>query len=444
MRKIFFILIAGLCLTACTEFDNIEFLNLKRDNPLDGKNNSDLKGGIDLKFDTYSVYKDNNNDEIINKGETVELRVCLKNTGSGTANAVKATFSTTSSYVSGFTPTAQINYGDISAYGTKWADYAGSSGTSDYYLNYYTIKFTVSNTTPANTNIPISINITDENNNTWTSSFDVKVEGTNAQISYNTFSVYKDNNGDEIVNKGETVELRVSLKNTGSSTANAVKAVFSTTSSYVSGFTPIAQVNYGDISAYGTKWADYAGSSGVSEYYLNYYTIKFTVSNTTPANTNIPINISITDENNNTWTSSFDVKVEGTNAQISYNTFNVYKDNNNDEIVNKGETVELRVSLKNTGSSAAKAVKASFSTTSSYISGITPIAQVNYGDISAYATKWADYAGSSGASEYYLNYYTIKFTVSNSVPANTQIPINISSVDESNNTWQSSFNVTVQ
>ena len=69
MRKIFFILIAGLCLTACTEFDNIEFLNLKRDNPLDGKNNSDLKGGIDLKFDTYSVYKDNNNDEIINKGD---------------------------------------------------------------------------------------------------------------------------------------------------------------------------------------------------------------------------------------------------------------------------------------------------------------------------------------------------------------------------------------
>ena len=176
MRKIFFILIAGLCLTACTEFDNIEFLNLKRDNPLDGKNNSDLKGGIDLKFDTYSVYKDNNNDEIINKGETVELRVCLKNTGSGTANAVKATFSTTSSYVSGFTPTAQINYGDISAYGTKWADYAGSSGTSDYYLNYYTIKFTVSNSVPANTQIPINISSVDESNNTWQSSFNVTVQ----------------------------------------------------------------------------------------------------------------------------------------------------------------------------------------------------------------------------------------------------------------------------
>ena len=444
MRKILFILIAGFCLSACTELDNIEFLNLKRDNPLDNKNNSELKGGIDLKFDTYSIYKDNNNDEIINKGETVELRVCLKNTGSSDAKAVKATFSTTSSYVSGFTPTAQVNYGNILAYGTKWADYAGSSGTSDYYLNYYTIKFTVSNTTPANTNIPITISITDENNNTWTSSFDVKVESTNAQISYNTYSVYKDNNNDDIVNKGETIELRVSLKNTGSSTAKAVKATFSTTSSYISGFTPTAQVNYGDILAYGTKWADYAGSSGTSDYYLNYYTIKFTVSNTTPANTNIPITISITDENNNTWTSSFDVKVESTNAQISYNTYSVYKDNNNDDIVNKGETIELRVSLKNTGSSTAKAVKATFSTTSSYISGFTPTAQVNYGDILAYGTKWADYAGSSGTSDYYLNYYTIKFTVSSSAPTNTQIPINISIVDESNNTWSSSLNVTVQ
>ena len=176
MRKIFFILIAGLCLSSCSEFDSIEFLNLKRDNPLDGKNNSDLKGGIDVKFDTYSIYKDNNNDKIINKGETVELRVSLKNTGSSDTKAVKATFSTTSSFVSGFTPTAQVNYGDIAASGTKWADYAGSSGTSDYYLNYYTIKFTVLNSTPTNSNIPMNISITDESNNTWTSNFNVTVQ----------------------------------------------------------------------------------------------------------------------------------------------------------------------------------------------------------------------------------------------------------------------------
>ncbi|WP_047451633.1 membrane lipoprotein lipid attachment site-containing protein, partial [Alistipes sp. ZOR0009] len=183
MRKILFIIIAALCLSSCSGIDNIEFLNLKRDNPLDGKNNSELTNRIDLKFDNYTVYKDNNNDGIINKGETVELRVCLKNTGSRTANGVKATFSTTSGYVSGFTPTSQVNYADIPANSKKWADFAGVSNASDFYLSYYTIKFTVSNTTPVNTVIPINICITDENSNTWTSSFDVKVESTNAQVS---------------------------------------------------------------------------------------------------------------------------------------------------------------------------------------------------------------------------------------------------------------------
>uniref|UniRef100_UPI001E475665 hypothetical protein n=1 Tax=Alistipes sp. ZOR0009 TaxID=1339253 RepID=UPI001E475665 len=91
-------------------------------------------------------------------------------------NGVKATFSTTSGYVSGFTPTSQVNYADIPASGTKWADYVGSSSTSEFYLYYYTIKFTVSNSTPANTIIPINISITDENSNTWSSSFNVTVQ----------------------------------------------------------------------------------------------------------------------------------------------------------------------------------------------------------------------------------------------------------------------------
>ncbi|MGC3977386.1 MAG: hypothetical protein QM751_03645 [Paludibacteraceae bacterium] len=439
LKNIVYIMLCSLLFAGC---EDVEFLNLKRDNPLDGKNNANMQGGVALKFESYSVYSDNNDDGIINKGETVQLKVCLANTGSSTAKAVKATFSTTSDYVSGVTPTSQVNYGEITGNSTKWADYQGNNGSYEGYAYYYTIKFTVSNSTPANTNIPINIDITDGNGYTFTSNFDVKVEGTDAQITYNEFSVYSDNNGDKIVNKGETVQLKVSLKNTGSSAAKAVKATFSTTSSYISDFTPTSQVNYGDIAAYGIKWADYQGNNGTYEGYAYYYTIKFTVSNTTPANTNIPVNISITDESGNTWTSNFNVKVEATNAQITYNEYSVYSDN--DKIVNKGETVQLKVSLKNTGSGAAKAVKATFSTTSSYISGFTPTSQVNYGDIAAYGIKWADYQGNNGTYEGYAYYYTVKFTVSSSTPTNTQIPISISIVDESNNTWSSSFNVTVQ
>jgi hypothetical protein len=184
------------------------------------------------------------------------------------------------------------------------------------------------------------------------------------------------------------------------------------------------------------------GYNNTSASYVE-YTIQFTVSNSTPDNTQIPISISITDESNNSWTDNFDVTVVATNAQVSYNSFSVYADNNGDKIINKGETVKLKISLKNTGTSVAKSIKASFSTTSSYISDFSPTTQINYGDISANSVKWADYTGYNSTSVSYID-YTIQFTVSSSTPTNTQIPINISIVDESNNTWSSSFNVTVQ
>jgi hypothetical protein len=438
IKYILFVIIGSLFLTACKD---VAFLNLTRDNPLDEKNNANMQDGVALKFNSFSVYSDNNNDGTINKGETVTLNIGLKNTGTKTAKNVKATFSTTSSYVSGLSPATQITYGDISANGVKWASYTGFNIEYESAVDY-TIRFTVSNSTPENTQIPISISMVDENGNTWTALFNVTVSATEAQISYNRFSVYSDNNGDKIINKGETVYLRISLKNAGTSAAKSVKATFSTTSSYVSGLSPAAQITYGDISANGVKWASYTGFNIEYESAVD-YTIRFTVSNSTPANTQIPISIRMVDESGNTWTDNFNVIVSATGAQVSYNSYRVYSDNNGDKIVNKGETVYLKISLKNTGTSAAKSVKTTFSTTSSYVSGFSPAAQITYGDISANGVKWASYTGFNIEYESAVD-YTIRFTVSNSTPTNTQIPISIRMADESNNIWSSSFNVTVQ
>ena len=291
LKNIVYVMLCSLLFAGC---EDVEFLNLKRDNPLDEKNNANIQGGVAIKYDSYYVYSDNNNDDVINKGETVKLNVSLKNTGTNNATAVKASFSTTSSYVSGFTPISQISYGDISAGATVWKGYSQYSD--------YAIQFTVSNTTPANTSIPISMDITDGDGNTWTSSFNVTVEGTGANITYGSFYVYSDNNNDDIINKGETIKLNISLQNTGSSTAKSIKASFSTTSSYVSGFTPISQISYGDISAGATVWKGYSQYSD--------YAIQFTVSNSTPNNTQIPISVSIVDASGNTWTDSFDVPVQ--------------------------------------------------------------------------------------------------------------------------------------
>jgi len=160
-------------------FDVILFLSscekiipdLPRDNPLDGKNDASLVDGVSMAYSNNSVVYDNNSDGIINKGETVYLKVFLINNGTSTANAVKATYTISSSYISQLSPTSQILYGDLSAGNSQYGQF---SLTPDY-STYYTIKFTVSNTTPTNTQIPININIADESLNSWSNSFNVTV-----------------------------------------------------------------------------------------------------------------------------------------------------------------------------------------------------------------------------------------------------------------------------
>jgi hypothetical protein len=168
------------------------------------------------------------------------------------------------------------------------------------------------------------------------------------------------------------------------------------------------------------------------------YTIQFTVSNTTPAGTQIPINISIVDESGNTWTDTFYAVVGSETAEMAYDKYTVVADYDGDKKVEKGEQVYLQVFLKNIGSGAANSVKATFSSSSSYISGLSPTAQIDYGNFTGGQSKYGQ-----GGYDFSV-YYTIMFTVSSSATAGTQIPINISIVDGSSNTWSESFNVKVE
>lgn len=175
MKNIKNIILFLLCSTFFISCDEIEFLNLKRDNPLD----IDIQEGIVIGFNSFVVSKDDNNDKVVNRGETIELKVSLKNTGGKDAKAVKATFSTTSPHVNGFTPTSQVDYGDLPVYFTeKWADYQGNKGMYENHAKYYTVKFKVSDTAPVNRTIPIDIKIIDGSGNTWSSSFEVEIEET--------------------------------------------------------------------------------------------------------------------------------------------------------------------------------------------------------------------------------------------------------------------------
>jgi len=393
-----------------------------------------------IQFDSYRIVGDNNGDGIINKGETVYLRVYLKNIGTSAAKKLKATFSSNSSYISELVPSSSINYGDIAAGSVNNSSgYYEYEYTPNYPYTRYTLRFIVSNTAPAGTQIPVNISITDESGNTWTDSFSTVVEATKAQITYAHHNVVSDNNQDGIINKGETVYLRVYLKNMGTSAAKKLKATFSSNSSYISGFVPTSSINYSDIAAGGVNSSyGYYENEYTPNYPYSRYTFRFTVSNTAPSGTQIPVNMSITDESGNTWTDSFNAMVGSENAEMTYDKYTVVADNNGNRKIEKGETVYLQVFLKNIGSGAANAVKAVFSTGSSYISALSPTTPIDYGNyIGGLQSKY----GQGGYD--FGTYYTIKFTLSDSAPIG-ELPISIAITDALNRQWTTSFNVDVE
>jgi len=171
MKSIKYIIISivgSLFLTAC----------VKRDNPHDEKN-------AILEFDSYRLRKLYS----VSWGEcsncTYGIIVSLKNTGTGDAKDVKATFSTTSSYVNYFDPKYKITYYNIAAGKVKWAwtdlavPYAGVDPESEPppTRRAYTIQIAFSSySMPIDTQIPINISIVDDSGNTWTDSFSVPVQ----------------------------------------------------------------------------------------------------------------------------------------------------------------------------------------------------------------------------------------------------------------------------
>lgn len=420
IKKILFILIA-VALFGCEKWD------LERDNPLD--NNTDINSDKDpeLVFSKYEVIYDNNDDGIINKGETVYLKVYIKNEG-GSANNVNVKFSSNSTYVSSLSPSS-LNYGDVTPNQEKVATYGYC------YENYeqYTFKFTLSNSTPIGEQITFDLEMIDEIGNTWSDSFNVTNSSTSSTLNYSKYEVIFDNNDDGIINKGETVYLKLYVKNNGSSTANSLNVSFSSSSSYVSSLSP-SSLNYGDVTANQEKVATYGYC------YDNYeqYSFKFTLSNSTPVGQQITFNLQMTDESGNTWTDSFNITVIATSANLTYSKYEIIYEDNDNGIFNTGETAYIKLYVKNTGSSSANSISVSLSSSSSYISSISP-SSLNYGDVTPNQEKIATYGYC------YENYeqYSFKFNISNSTPTNHQANFSLSMVDESNNTWTDNFSITI-
>jgi hypothetical protein len=431
-----------LNLTACKK--------LPRDNPLDehydgGDNHERQK----LVFERYVVAYENNEDGIINPNETVYLRVFIKNNGTSTANGVKATISTTSSYITGLEPDTAVSYNSgLSGPGSIYPGYEkyGKCGITPDHSDY-TVQFKVAQETPAGTEITFNMHITDADGNAWEDDFTVQVSETGAILNYDSHVVAYENNEDGIINPDETVYLRVFIKNNGTSIANGVKATISTTSSYITELQPGTAINYNSgLSGPGSIYPGYKkyGKYGVAPNYSD-YTVQFKVAQETPAGTEITFNMHISDSDGNAWEDDFTVQVSATGAILNYESHVVIYDNNEDGNVNPNETVYLKVIIKNNGTSTANGVKATISTASGYITDLQPDTAVGYNSgLSGPGNIYSGYEkyGKYGVAPNYSD-YTVQFKVAQETPVGTDITFNMHITDADGNTWEDSFTVQV-
>jgi hypothetical protein len=248
------------------------------------------------------IVTDNNADKIVNKGESIKLKVFVKNSGGATANNVTGKITCTNTFVTINSPASFVEFNSFGTFKYLNPSDEGAPVFNDY------LNFTVSTLTPDGAVLTFSLSLTDKDNRVWNDTFNIVVKHTNAFIKYSRYDVYYDNNSNQKVNPGETPKLKVYLKNTGSSVANKVRAAITCTSSFVSSLTPTGQVVYSYFG--GTSSYDYIEPNG--EGYtsgINLYPA-FVVSPSTPAGTVLTFSFAITDEMTNSWSDTFTVLVE--------------------------------------------------------------------------------------------------------------------------------------
>jgi len=290
-----------------------------------------------------------NDDGQINAGEEIDLDVYLRNTGSGAATGISATLSSSSSYVT--ITDANENWPDISPGDTEPCN-------ADF-------DFDVSSSAPAGHTMNFTLSITSDQGS-WTRSFSLQVAASGAggdvDIEYYSHRIDDDTNtsngnDDGIVNPGETIELPVTLRNTGTDTAHNVDAVLSTSSPYIT------------ITDNDRTWGDIAG--GATDESSDF---DFIVDDSCPDGHVAQFSLVITADEGS-WSDSFTITVVGNPSggpnficagSVVHDGTGGGRGNGNGSI-DAGEEIDLDVLVSNNGDVAATGVAATISTSDPYV-----------------------------------------------------------------------------
>lgn len=260
--------------------------------------------------------KVNNGDKRVNAGETIFLDAAVQNEGYAMVKGLRATFSTTSPYVTIDKDKNTINYGDLAGgkYRTLNGTYSKASEINYSTNNSSMVQMTVRQWTPTGTVVPMKVVYTDVIGRTWEEEFSFNITAPDVRIRHER-SYYSDlesfdnkvNNGDNRVNPGETIRLDSAVYNGGFSKVKGLRATFSTTSPYVNIEKEKNTIYYGDLAGYRyrTLYDTFTNSSDIRYYTNSSSMVQMTIRSWAPVGTVVPMKVVYTDVVGRTWEDEF-------------------------------------------------------------------------------------------------------------------------------------------
>jgi hypothetical protein len=187
-------------------------------------------------FDSKVLHDQNNNNQL-DFGETINLDITLKNVGSEDMDAFEATLATTSEYITIENATAQ--YGSIASNGTLTVENAFS--------------FTVADNVPDNTNNQFTITVVN-GDDVYTSKLSMKAYAPIFKLGdLQITEVEGDGNGR--LDAGETAQLSFVIENKGHADATATTATLNMLSPYI--ILAENTINFDQVNASGSQTATF-------------------------------------------------------------------------------------------------------------------------------------------------------------------------------------------
>jgi hypothetical protein len=176
-------------------------------------------------------------------------------------------------------------------------------------------------------------------------------------------------NGDGIVGAGETIQLPLILRNSGSIPAHGVNASLTAYKRGTDTLSPYITITRGTA---GFGFIAPGGSATNSAGYI------FSVSRDCPNEAVVEFRLTITDTASHSWSDKFYLQIGAPKIQYTLNT--VYGN------IQAGATDSMVIELSNYGSGVAEGIIATLSSASSYIKSVTGSPQI-FGDIAPNSSK---------------------------------------------------------